>query len=148
MIGVPIPRKRAGILAVSVAALAVGGLGIAVASSSPAPPSNARTASRGVSEFRMTGAYFKGKKVNFRYTSGYFCDTHVSSAASTNCEAGANYKKTPSKHFDPLFVTVPLGFNQSRHMIDSPSGLVGVAPPGTIALPRPEPALKPLYPKL
>src|SRR6476646_1462791 len=113
-----------------IAVAAVTGVGIAVAASSPAPPSNARSAGRGVPEFGMTGSYYQGTRVNFTYTKGFFCDTSVSSSASSKCEAGANYKKAPSRQHDPLYITVPLGFSRPMNMIQCPTGLVCVDHPG------------------
>jgi hypothetical protein len=124
------------------------GVGIAIASTSAAPPSNARHAGRGIPEYGMTGAFYKGTRVNFTYTKGYFCDTSVRSTASSKCEAGATFKKAPAKHFDPLYITVPLGFSRKMNMVQCPSKLVCVDHPGTIDLRRLEPALKPLYPSL
>ncbi len=137
---------------ISVAALTVvalgGGVTAAIAAGSSSPSSNARSAGRGIPEYGMTGAFYKGTRVGFTYTKGFFCDTSVHSYASSKCEAGAKYNKTPSKQFDPLYITVPLGFSQPMNMVDCPSGLVCVDHPGTIDLTRLEPALKPLYPKL
>lgn len=139
-------RRRIGVIALSAAILVGGGLGIAAATSSSAPPSNAMSHGRGIDEFGMTKAYIAGKTVNFTYTKGFFCDTSVGSAASSKCEAGANFKKAPAKDFDPLYITVPLGFSRPMNMIDCPASLVCVDHPGTIDLSRLEPALKPLYP--
>lgn len=140
--------RRTVLALAGVAAVAVSGVGIAIASTSSAPPSNARSAGRGIPEYGMTGAYYKGTRVDFTYTRGYYCDTSVRSTASSKCEAGATFKKAPSKQFDPLYITVPLGFSQPMNMIDCPSHLVCVSHPGTIDLSRLEPALKPLYPSL
>ena len=54
----------------------------------------------------------------------------------------------PAKDYDPLYITVPLGFTRPMSMIQCPANLVCVDHPGTIDLTRLEPALKPLYPKL
>jgi hypothetical protein len=135
------------VLAASAAVAVAGGVGVAVASTS-GTPSNAVGAGRGINEFGMTKAFHSGKALSFTYTKGFFCDTTVSSAASSKCEAGASYKKPPAKQFDPLYITVPLGFSQPMNMLDCPSTLICVDHPGTIDLSRLEPALKPLYPKL
>jgi hypothetical protein len=138
---------RARAVAVAVALLLTAGIGVAVAATYPHPPSNARSAGRGINEFGMTKSYFRGGSVRFTYTKGYFCDRHIRSAASSKCEAGKKWRHAPAKHFDPLYITVPLGFNEPMNM-DCPSGLVCVDHPGTIDLTRLEPALKPLYPNL
>lgn len=142
-------RRRIAVVAAATAFVGMGAAGLAIAStnSSSAPPSNAMSKGMGVDEFGMTHAYLHGMKVHFTYTKGFYCDTKVKSHASSKCEAGANFKKAPSKQYDPLYITVPLGFNRSMKM-DCPSGLVCVDHPGTIDLTRLEPALKPLYPGL
>jgi hypothetical protein len=106
------------------------------------------SAGRGINEFGLTKAFFKGHSTRFTYTRGFFCDRHVKSAASSKCEAGKKWKHAPSKQHDPLFITVPLGFDVKPMNMDCPSGLVCVDHPGTIDLSRLEPALKPLYPDL
>lgn len=132
----------------AVGLIAVGGAGIAAAATSGGPNSNARSAGRGINEYGMTHAYFSGRKLDFTYGRGFYCDTKVSSAASSKCEAGANYKKAPGKNFDPLYITVPLGFTRPNSMLDCPQQVICVDHPGTMDLSRLEPALKPLYPKL
>ena len=130
--------------AAAVMALA-GGVGAAVAATSPAM---AMGSGHGTNEYGMTKAFFHGKALSFTYSKGYFCDTSVSSAATTGCEAGAKWNTAPAKHHDPLYITVPLGFTEKMSKMDCPSGLVCVDHPGTIDLTRLEPALKPLYPQL
>ena len=140
-------RSRIEVLALSIGVLVAGGVGIAVASTS-APPSNSVGHGRGINEFGMTQAYYKGIRLSFTYTKGYFCDTSVRSTASSKCEAGANFSHAPAKHYDPLFITVPLGFTRPMDSMDCPATRVCVDHPGTIDLRRLEPALKPLYPNL
>jgi hypothetical protein len=141
-------RTRLGALLATV--LVVGGLGFAFAAggTSAAPPSNAMSMGRGINEFGMTSAFFKGHSTRFTYTHGYWCDRKVRSTASSKCEAGAKWKHAPSKQHDPLYITVPLGFNAKPMSMDCPNGLVCVDHPGTIDMRRLEPALKPLYPDL
>jgi hypothetical protein len=140
-------RRRVGLTLTSAAVIIAGGLGIAAASTS-APPSGAMSKGMGIPGYGMTHAYFKGVTVGFTYSKGFYCDTSVSSSASTGCEAGANFKKPPAKDYDPLYITVPLGFSRPMDMIQCPANLVCIDHPGTIDLTRLEPALKPLYPKL
>jgi hypothetical protein len=143
------PGKRRGrIVAAAVAVLSIAGVGVSVAASTAPTPSNAVSHGRGIDEFGMTKAFYKGHTVDFTYTHGFYCDTRVASTASSKCEAGATYKRPPAKDFDPLYITVPLGFSVSPMRMDCPSGLVCVDHPGTIDLQRLEPALKPLYPTL
>jgi hypothetical protein len=102
----------------------------------------------GVNEFGMTKSFYDGHTVSFTYTKGFYCDRRVSSAASSGCEVGATYKRPPARNFDPLYITVPLGFTVPAMSMECPSGLVCVDHPGTLDLSRLEPALKPLYPQL
>ncbi|MCW2786928.1 MAG: hypothetical protein JWP74_3445 [Marmoricola sp.] len=135
-------RLIAGIAAL----LVVGSVGVAVAASSTS--SNATSAGHGVPEFGLTKANFKGHGVSFRYTKGFFCDTSITATSTTGCEVGAKFKKAPSKHFDPLYILVPLGFKLPAMSMECPAGLICVDHPGTLDLTRIEPALKPLYPTL
>ncbi len=141
-------RTARRIAGVGVAAIALTGLGVGVALASMPVDSNARTNGRGVNEFAMTGAFYNGHVSNFTYTHGFWCDTSVSSSASSGCEAGADWKNAPSPQHDPLYITVPLGFTVPMNMEQCPQGLICVDHPGTIDLTRLEPALKPLYPNL
>jgi hypothetical protein len=140
---------RTRMVALFAAVLLATGIGVAVAANtSSTTPSNAMSAGRGIDEFGMTKAFFRGHATRFTYTQGFFCDRHVSSAASSRCEAGAKWKHAPSKQHDPLYITVPLGFTVPTMSMECPDGLVCVDHPGTIDLSRLEPALKPLYPTL
>lgn len=142
-----IARKRFALMA-GLAALIVGVVGVAVAATAPSSPTNQTSVGRGINEYGMTRAFFNGQAVPFTYTHGFYCDRSVSSSATTGCEAGANFKVPPAKDFDPLFITVPLGFTQPNNMIDCPGYRICVDHPATIDLSRLEPALKPLYPTL
>jgi hypothetical protein len=144
-----IGKGRGRLVAAAVAVLTLAGVGISVAASTHGqPPSNAVSKTRGIGEYGMTRAFFRGGTTSFTYTKGYYCDALVGSTASTRCEAGANFRKPPARDFDPLYITVPLGFTVRPMMMDCPDGLVCVDHPGTIDLSRLEPALKPLYPTL
>jgi hypothetical protein len=140
--------KRARVLAASVAIVVAGGVGVASAADTAAPSSNAMQKGMGINEYGMTKSFFDGSTVSFTYSKGYYCDKSVSSAATSGCEAGANYKVPPAKNFDPLYIAVPLGFSVSAMSMECPSTLVCVDHPGTIDLSRLEPDLKALYPKL
>lgn len=135
-------RRTTALLApVAAVMIAAGALGISQAGATTA-------ASHGPNEFGMTMGDFRGDHVGFTYTHGFWCDRHVRSTASSRCEGGKKWKHAPSKQHDPLYITVPLGFNVKPMAMDCPSGLVCVDHPGTIDLRRLEPALKPLYPGL
>ncbi len=125
--------------------LAAGGVAMATTST---PSSNAVSAGRGIDEFGMTKAFMFGRTENFTYTKGFFCDTSVPAASTSGCEAGASWKVAPEPQHDPLYITVPLGFDVPMNMQDCPAMLVCVDHPGTIDMTRLEPALKPLYPQL
>lgn len=137
-------RRIAGI---TIATLLVTGVGVAFALSG-SPNSNARAAGLGINEFGMTQAFYEGQTLDFTYTKGFFCDTSVSSSATSKCEVGANWNVAPAAQHDPLYITVPLGFSVPMNMQDCPSTLICVDHPGTIDMTRIESALKPLYPQL
>jgi hypothetical protein len=140
--------KSTRVLAASVAFVIAAGVGVAAAANTAAPSSNAMQKGMGINEFGMTKAFFNGGTVSFTYSKGYYCDKSVTSAATSGCEAGANYKVPPAKNFDPLYILVPLGFAAPSMSMECPSALVCVDHPGTIDLSRLEPDLKALYPKL
>jgi hypothetical protein len=135
--------RRAKVLTASVGLFAAAGLAAACA-----PPSNGVVPGHGINEFGMTSSFFNGGTVNFNYTFGYYCDRTIPAASSSGCEVGANYVKPPQPDFDPLYITVPLGFNQPMSMEECPATLICVDHPGTLDMTRIESALKPLYPKL
>ena len=144
-----IRQGRGRIVALATSVLLIAGAGVALAASyQPAPSSNARAAGRGINEYGMTKAFYRGHTTSFTYAKGYWCDRHIRSTATSKCEAGAKWTHAPSKNHDPLYITVPLGFTASPMSMDCPTGLVCVDHPGTIDLRRLEPALKPLYPTL
>lgn len=92
----------------------------------------------------MTDALCDGHLAPFMHTRGLYCDLHVSSEASLGCEVGAPYEAPLARSFDPLYITVPLGFSVPAMSMQCPDGLVCVDHPGTIDLSR----LEPLYPQL
>jgi len=118
--------KRARYLAASVAVVVAGGVGVAAAANTAAPASNAMQKGMGINEYGMTKSFFNGGTVSFTYSKGYYCDKSVSSAATSGCEAGANYKVAPATNFDPLYITVPLGFTVPAMSMECPSALVCV----------------------
>ena len=140
--------NRVRLLAATVAIVIAGGAGVAAAANTTAPSSNATQAGVGINEFGMTKAFFNGHALNFTYSKGFYCDQSVTSGASSGCEAGATFNTPPAKSFDPLVITVPLGFNVPMASMECPATLVCVDHPGTIDLSRLEPALKGLYPSL
>lgn len=141
-------RTRTRVAGLAVALALVGGATTVALADTSSPPSNSVANGRGIDEFGLTDAYFKGHKLDFTYTKGFFCDTSVAAGASSGCEVGQKYTTPPAQHFDPLYITVPLGFSVPMDMQQCPSALVCVDHPGTVDLSRLEPALKPLYPQL
>jgi len=72
------------------------------------------------------------------YTRTWYCDLSVASKSSSGCEVGASYNRppVPPNQFDPLYITVPLGFTVPPMDMQCPQGLVCVDHPGTIDLSR------------
>jgi hypothetical protein len=136
------------VVGAAVVALMVGGVAATALADSPAPPSNGTSVGTGINEFGSTAAYYDEHTLDFTYTKGFFCDTSVASKASSGCEVGQKYNKPPAPNFDPLYITVPLGFDVPMNMQQCPSTLICVDHPGTVDLTRLESALKPLYPSL
>ncbi len=139
-------RKR--LIGLALVVALVGGVAVAALADTGLPPSNATAVGTGIDEFGMTAAYYDHQVLDFTYTKGFFCDTSVASTASTGCEVGQTYNTPPAPNFDPLYITVPLGFSVPMDMQQCPSTLVCVDHPGTVDLTRLESALKPLYPSL
>src|SRR5512144_928804 len=96
-------RSRLGVLLAAV--LVVAGIGMAVAAGSASTPSNAMKAGRGIDEYGMTKAFFKGHSTSFTYSHGFWCDTHVRSTATSRCEGGKKWRHAPSRQHDPLYIT-------------------------------------------
>jgi hypothetical protein len=139
--------RHARVLAASVAIIIAAGVGVAAAASTTPTPSNATQKGMGIGQFGMTKGFYNGGVVSFTYSKGFYCDKHVSAASSSGCEAGATYKVPPAKSFDPLYITVPLGFTVPTMSMECPAGLACVDHPGTIDLSRLEPDLQALYPQ-
>lgn len=142
---------RSRLIAVAGVIALAGGVGAAAASGtsshsmSMGHSSQMRGMGRGPASYGMTQAFYGGKAVSFTYSKGFFCDTSVKSKAASHCEAGANFKKAPAKRYEPLYITVPLGFTVPKMSMDCPKGIVCIDHPAHIDLSRLEPALKPLY---
>jgi hypothetical protein len=98
---------------------------------------------RGTNEFGMTMGSYQHHTSTFTYTHGFYCDTSVKAVSTTGCEVGERSKVPPAKHFDPLFITVPLGFSSAG--LDCPARLVCVDHPMTVDMTRLAPALAPLF---
>ena len=75
------------------------------------------------------------------YSQNYFCDTSVSSKASSKCEAGAKYKKLPpgtaAGAIDPLYIPTPLGFTpEARRYVQCQATPMCIDHPATVDLSR------------
>lgn len=103
----------------------------------------ATSTGRGPNEFGMTMGNYHSHGSTFTYTHGFYCDTRVPASSTTGCEAGAPAKVPPAKTFDPLYITVPLGF--AAKGLDCPDGLTCVDHPMTLDLTRLATALAPIY---
>jgi hypothetical protein len=136
------------LIGVAVAVAVLAGGAVAALADTGTPSSNATAPGTGIDEFGMTTAYYDHQVLDFTYTKGFFCDTSVASSASSGCEVGQTYNTPPAPNFDPLYITVPLGFSVPMNMQQCPSTLVCVDHPGTVDLTRLETTLKPLYPSL
>ncbi|WP_198170986.1 hypothetical protein [Actinoplanes awajinensis] len=126
-------------------ALSAGGGAIAHAASSSDPKGEATTATggRGPNEFGMTMGNHAGHGSSFTYNHGFYCDSHVTAASTTGCEVGEKAKVAPAKDFDPLFITVPLGFTAKG--LDCPDKLTCVDHPMNLDMTRLAEALAPVY---
>ncbi len=68
------------------------------------------------------------------YSHGFYCDTTVPAKSSTGCEVGTSFSKPPSPNYDPLYITVPLGFTLPAMDMQCPTGLVCIDHPPTVDL--------------
>jgi hypothetical protein len=82
----------------------------------------------------FTNGWYGGHTVRFYYSKNYFCRTPPASAASSKCEGGANYIRTPAANFDPLYVVVPLGFTPPKWTLQCPVAGNCIDHPSTIDL--------------
>jgi hypothetical protein len=135
-----IANSRTAVLAATIAAVTAVGIGVAAADSASKTPTNAVSVGHGVNEFGLTKSFYDGHTVTFRYSKGFVCDKTVKSAATTGCEAGANFNHLPTgaKGVDPLYITVPIGSGAPvpAMSMECPNMLVCVDHPGTIDLSR------------
>ena len=87
-----------------------------------------------------TNGYFNGEDVKLLYSQNFFCDTSVSSKASSKCEAGAKYTKLPpgtaAGAIDPLYIPIPLGFTPVPSYLQCKASPMCIDHPATIDLSR------------
>ncbi|MBV9093505.1 MAG: hypothetical protein JO132_06465 [Streptosporangiaceae bacterium] len=82
----------------------------------------------------FTNGWYDGQTVRFFYSKNYFCRTPPASGASSKCEAGSDYIRTPADTFDPLYVVVPLGFTPPADTLQCPVAGNCIDHPHTIDL--------------
>lgn len=119
----PISKSRTRPLAIALIGLLVAGLaaitGPALAASHSTSGMNM---SSGMARVGTTAGWLRGKTVTFKYSKNFSCKQPPSSKAkNSHCEVGANYTKTPSGDFDPLYVVVPIGFTPPKSTLQCPT---------------------------
>ena len=94
--------------------------------------------------------WIDGQDVNALYSEPFFCDTSVSAASATGCEAGAPPTKVPpgvndqtapsptvtNKNIDPLYIPVPLYWSPPVAYTQCPGAITCIDHPATIDLSR------------
>lgn len=89
---------------------------------------------QGADGFGKTSDFEAGTTLEDDYRHGFYCDTTVPAKSYSGCEVGATYKVPPAKNFDPLYITVPLGFSVPPMSMQCPTGLICIDHPATIDL--------------
>ena len=123
--------KRIPLTIAIAAAFVAGSLGTqAFAQTAPQPQS---TPAAGTS-FGKTNDFDAGRLFEDVYVQNFYCDTSVPAKSTTGCEVGAKFNTPPAKNYDPLYITVPLGFSVPMMEMQCPNGLACVDHPATIDL--------------
>ncbi len=89
---------------------------------------------QGANGYGKTSDFDGGYILEDVYSHGFYCDTSIASKAASGCEVGAAFQKPPAKQFDPLYITVPLGFTVPPMAMQCPSALICIDHPATIDL--------------
>jgi hypothetical protein len=86
----------------------------------------------------ITDGWFEGSTVEFQYAHDFFCEEPPSSAASSNCEAGARARVEPpsGEVGAPVWVLVPKGFTPPQSTLHCPVDGMCIDHPSTIDLSR------------
>jgi hypothetical protein len=134
----------------AVAIVAVGGLGVAQAATHGAVAAGSSTMTMtmpgmGQNQFGKTEGDIDHANLLFTYSKGFFCDTTVPATSTTGCEVGQGFNHPPAASYDPLYITVPLGFTVPAMAMQCPNKLVCVDHPATLDLTRLAAALAPIY---
>jgi len=87
-----------------------------------------------VNSYGKTDNNDSGRLTEDVYSHGWYCDTSVPAKSVTGCEVGATFKMPPSSQFDPLYITVPLGFTVPPMQMQCPNGIICVDHPPYIDL--------------
>jgi len=125
------------LFAAAVAALALCSAVPSLAQQSPMAMGNGIRELRGGGAFNVYGRTDNsdsGQRTTDVYTHAWYCDTSVKAGSTSGCELGTTFNKPPAAQYDPLYITVPLGFTVPPMTMDCPSGLVCVDHPVTIDL--------------
>ena len=117
-------------------------LAVFVALATSALPGAAQTTSNvapnalghGIDGFGKTDDFDASHLANDVYTHGFYCDTSIAAKSATGCEVGTKFAKPPATQFDPLYITVPLGFTVPPMQMQCPQGLICIDHPPTIDL--------------
>ncbi len=97
-------------------------------------PSTMSAKGQGINGFGRTADFEMGFITSDTYSHGYYCDTSVPAKSSSGCEVGTTFKMPPAPHYDPLYITVPLGFTVPMEQMQCPDKLVCIDHPSTIDL--------------
>ncbi len=89
---------------------------------------------QGSNGFGKTNDFESGNLFEDVYNRGFYCDTSVRAKSASGCEVGTKFNRAPAKMFDPLFITVPLGFSIPPMDMQCPNGLICIDHPATIDL--------------
>jgi hypothetical protein len=117
----PNPTIRSRSVAIGLVGLLVAGLA-AIAGPALASHSTGMSMSgKPMARVGNTAGWLRGKTVKFHYSKQFFCKQPPSAKTVSNCEVGANYKRTPANDFDPLFVVVPIGFTPAKSTLQCPN---------------------------
>jgi hypothetical protein len=138
--------------------------GSALPAAPAAPPASQVEAGQGITNLKnqcgatapncqdigITNDWITGQNVQALYTEQYFCDTSVSAASSTGCEAGAPPNKVPpgvstptapsptvtNGQIDPLYIPVPLYKTTPVVYTQCPHGSTCIDHPPSVDLSR------------
>ena len=127
-------RTFANFVALGAAVAALGLFAVPASAQTVAADTANTTIGHGTDGFGKTDNFDAGRLTNDEYLHGYYCDTTIPAKSATGCEVGVKFMKPPAKSFDPLYITVPLGFSVPPMQMQCPQGLICIDHPPTIDL--------------